>query len=67
MTYKEAVEKMNWKVAIYESKNSEKCIGFASSGWGMSNNWWRETYNSEQNGELWAVYKTPTGLRRTII
>ena len=58
---------MEWKIPIYESKNSEKVVSFANSGHGMSEYWWEKTYNLSQNGLLWGVYQVPTGLRRTII
>ena len=61
------MEFMEWKVAIHESRNSEKVVGFANEGHGMSKRWWKETYNLSQNGLLWGVYQVPTGLRRTVI
>ena len=57
----------DWKVAIHEDKDSETVIAFANDGYGMSDRWWNETYKADQNGMLWGVYKTPSGLRRTII
>jgi hypothetical protein len=66
MTYKEAVNKMGWKVAIHEDRKSEKVVAFDNSGWGMSKRWWRETYRADQDGSLWGVYQTPTGLRRIV-
>jgi len=56
-----------WKIAIHESKNSEKVIAFSNDGHGMSDRWWNETYKLNQNGMLWGVYQVPSGLRRTII
>jgi len=64
MTY---TETQNWKVAIHESKNSEKIIAFDSSGWGMSDRWWKQTFELQQNGMLHGVYQTLLGLRRTTI
>jgi len=61
------MEFMEWKVAIHESKTSEKIIAFANRGHGMSESWWKETYNLSQNGLLWGVYQVPTGLRRQTI
>ena len=55
-----------WKVAIHESKNSEKVVSFARDGYARSDRWWDETYKLDQNGLLWGVYQTSTGLRRII-
>jgi len=54
------------KIAIYESKDSEKVIAFASTGFGMSDAWWATTHKLQYNGMLHGVYKTPSGLRRTV-
>lgn len=56
----------DWKVAIHESKESEKVVAFANDGYGMSDKWWNDTYKADQNGDLWGVYEVGSGLRRTI-
>jgi len=42
--------KEDWKVAIHESKKSEKILYFANEGHGMSEKWWNDTYKADQNG-----------------
>lgn len=55
-------------VAIYEDRKSDKVIAFASTGYGMSDRWWKTTFRFQENNMLWAVYLVPSGkLRRTII
>jgi len=55
------------KIAIYESKHSDKAVAFATEGFGMSEKWWANTHKLQQNGLLWGVYQTPKGLRRIIL
>ena len=56
-------------IAIHESNNPDsKVIKFASSGCGMSEKWWNETYRLKNKGSLWGVYQTRSGsLRRVTI
>ena len=56
-----------WEIAIYEDKESEKIVKFASSGNGMSDKWWKETKRLNDEGLLYGVYQVASGLRRAII
>ena len=51
---------------VYENNNSDKVIIFAKKGLGMSEHWWKETHRARNNGSLYGIYKTPSGLRRTL-
>ena len=55
------------KLAIHESRNSEKVIAFANEGYGMSKRWWKKTFELNEQGQLWGVYQVPSGLRRTVV
>ena len=57
---------MKDKIAIYESKTSEKVVGFANDGYGMSARWWNESHKAQLNGLLWGIYQVPSGLRRNL-
>jgi hypothetical protein len=61
------MEYSNWAIAIYEDKNSEKLLKFASGGNGMSEKWWTETKRLNDEGLVFGVYQVSSGLRRTII
>ena len=53
-----------FKIAIYESKTSERTIAFANEGMGMSQRWWNKVYSLQNNGLLWGVYQTKGGKLR---
>ena len=55
------------KLAVYDSKASERILFHANTGYGMTAKWWRDTFKLYENGLLWGIYMTATGqLRRTI-
>lgn len=54
-------------IAIHANKQSDEVISFANKGMGMSDAWWKKTHKINNNGELWGVYKVPSGLRRNMI
>jgi hypothetical protein len=47
----------DWEIAIYEDKESEKIVKFASSGNGMSDKWWKETKRLNEKGCCMAFIK----------
>lgn len=46
------------KIAIHAGpEENAPVIGFANSGYGMSEEWWAEILKARDNGSLWGIYK----------
>lgn len=49
---------------VHAGKHAERIVAFANQGLNMSDAWWKKTHRLSINGNLWGIYKTPSGLRR---